>query len=95
MPRSFWSERLVRKPTKRALDSGSFSKGFAMFKGLTTSQGYHVCGLAEVDPKTLRRFLAGTHRTQPAIAKAIEAALRTIGRADVIPSASEVSSGAP
>ena len=57
-----------------------------MFKGLTSFEGYRVAGAAEVDLRTLASYLSGARRTTAPTRKAINAALRAIGRADAIPS---------
>lgn len=51
---------------------------------LTASEARRVAALADVDPRTVATYLDGSRATTPAHAKAIERALRRIGRADLV-----------
>lgn len=51
---------------------------------LSTEESRRVSALAQVDPKTLKTYLAGTRATYPRTAAAIARALRRIGRPELI-----------
>lgn len=51
---------------------------------LPPSDARRVAVLADIDPRTLSTYLTGERATLPVTAKAIERALRKIGRADLV-----------
>lgn len=53
-------------------------------QALTTTDLRRVSALADVDLRTIRDYLSGRRRSISATAKAIEGALRDIGRADLV-----------
>lgn len=53
--------------------------------GISWREIRHVSALANVDPRTVAQFLNGSVETRPAIALQIATAIKTIGRADVLP----------